>query len=145
MVNSHWGITPRQSVERECARRGQTAVVDGCRALLRGDDVDVDLIVVLGGPPARWAHTGAVPGPAYWTRVWAARGLLWAWDDRALPEITVALDDEAWRVREMALKVIARHRLGDLMEPVAALRSDPVRRVADAATRALIRVTNSRA
>lgn len=143
MVNSHWGISPRQSVERECARRGKDAVVAGCRALLRGEDTDADLVAALGGPPARWAYTGTDAGPEYWTRVWAARGLLWAWGDEAYPELRAALTDEAWRVREMALKVVARHYLGDLIQPVAALRDDPVGRVAEAARRALVVLTNA--
>ena len=29
-----WELTPRQSVEAECQRRGKPAVVDGCVALL---------------------------------------------------------------------------------------------------------------
>jgi len=40
-----------------------------------------------------------------------------------------AARDDAWRVREMAAKVVARHLLGDLMSNVANLRSDPVARV----------------
>jgi len=136
-----WGMSPRRSIERECSRHGKAAVVAGCRALLRGEDVDPELIVALGGPPARWAVTGKPPGPAYWTRVWAARGLLWAWGDAAYPEIVAALCDEVWRVREMAVKVVARHRLGEATSALAALRDDPVQRVANAASRALVRLT----
>lgn len=143
IVTSRWGISPRQSVERECAQRGKAAFVDGCRAILRGEDVDADLIVALGGPPARWARAGTEPGPEYWTRVWAARGLLWAWDDEAYAEIGAALDDDAWRVREMAVKVASRHRLGDLIPHVAALQGDPVRRVSRAAERALVKLTSA--
>ncbi len=143
MVNSHWGLSPQRSVERECARRGHDAVMGACRALLRGEAVDADLLLALGGPPARWASTGTPPGPDYWTRVWAARGLLYAWDDAALPEIAIALTDEAWRVREMALKVVARHGLGGLIDEVAALQDDPKSRVAAAASRALIRLTST--
>lgn len=142
MVNSRWGISPRQSVERECARRGKAAIVDGCRALLRGENTDADLIVALGGPPAKWAYTGTEPGPVYWTRVWAARGLLWVWDDEAYPEIGAALNDDAWRVREMAVRVVARHSLADLTEGIATLRDDPIRRVAGTAKRALIKLTS---
>ena len=65
--------TPRESVRRECARRGERAVVDGCVDLLAGRTADPDLIVALGGPPARWAKTGEASGPAYWLKVWAAR------------------------------------------------------------------------
>lgn len=73
--------------------------------------------------------------------MWAARGLLWAWEDDAFPEIVAALSDEAWRVREMAVKVVARHQLGEAISGVAALRDDPVQRVANAASRALVRLT----
>ena len=138
---SSWGKTPRESVEQECSRRGKKAVVEGCIALLAGNEADAELILALGGPPARWTLTGEAAGPPYWLRVWAARGLLWAWDDVALDAVLTALDDEAWRVREMALKVVARHRLEDAMAEVAGLQEDPVARVRAAASRALIRLT----
>ena len=136
-------MTPRESVEQECARRGRDEVVAGCVALLGGDDVDAELILALGGPPARWVVTGEPSGPPYWLRVWALRGLLWAWDDVALEPLEAALHDSAWRVREMALKVVTRHRLEDLLETVADLQDDPVVRVRAAASRALIRLTAS--
>jgi hypothetical protein len=134
-------MTPRQSVEQECARRGKDAVVAGCVDLLAGGEADAELVLALGGPPARWVVTDEPPGPSYWIRVWAARGLLWAWDDAALPALEAALRDEAWRVREMALKVVARHRLEDALETAAELQDDPVARVRAAARRALVRLT----
>lgn len=137
---SSWGLTPRESVEQECVRRGRDQVVAGCIDLLNGGDADADLIAALGGPPARWVITGEPPGPPYWLRVWAARGLLWAWDDVALPSLEAALSDEAWRVREMALKVVARHRVDEVVGAVAELEDDPVPRVRAAASRALIRL-----
>jgi HEAT repeat protein len=79
----------------------------------------------------------------YWLRVWAARGLLWAWHDSALSYIITALEDEAWRVREMALKVVARHQLQDALTIVGTMRDDPDSRVASAATRALVRLTEN--
>ena len=142
---SRWGLTPRQSVEQECARRGRDAVVDGCRALLAGEAVDDGLVLALGGPPARAVLAGEPGWSEAWLRVWAARGLLWVWEDRALPAVAGALDDETWRVREMALKVVARHGLGETVERVAALRDDPVPRVRAAAERALVRLTRDRA
>jgi HEAT repeat protein len=105
--------------------------------------VDADLILALGGPPARWAVTGEAPGPPYWLRVWATRGLLWAWDDVALAAVRRALDDEAWRVREMALKVVARHQLDDALTAVVKLQEDPVKRVRTAAARALVRLPSA--
>jgi hypothetical protein len=138
---SSWGKTPRESIEQECARRGKDAVVAGCIELLGGGESDAELILALGGPPARWVVTGAPSGPPYWLRVWATRGLLWAWDDAALQSIEVALNDDAWRVREMALKVVARHRLEDTVLTVVELQEDPAARVRAAASRALMRIS----
>jgi HEAT repeat protein len=140
-VKSAWGKTPRQSIEHECARRGKGDLVAGCMDLLRGREADADLIIALGGPPARWVVTGGKSGPDYWVRVWAARGLLWAWDDKALPAVLAAADDDSWRVREMALKVVARHKLVDVVEKAAELQEDPVPRVRAAAQRALFRMS----
>lgn len=116
-------------------------MVEGCVALLQGRDADADLVASLGGPPARWALTGAAGGPDYWLRVWAARGLLWEWDDSAVGALVGALDDEAWRVREMAARVVARHLVGDALAAVVRLREDPVPRVRAAAQRAVVRLT----
>lgn len=142
-TRSTWRQTPRQSIEAECARRGKDAVVAGCIALLEGREADAELIVALGGPPAYWAVSGERGGPPYWLRVWAARGLLWAWDDKALPSVLSALGDDAWRVREMAAKVVARHRLGDALPTVADLRQDPTQRVRLAASRAVVHLTGT--
>lgn len=142
-VATSWGMSPQNSIEQECARRGKDGVVAGCIDLLTGHESDAELIVALGGPPARWAISGEPPGPDYWLRVWAVRGLLYAWDDVAGPCVLVALDDEAWRVREMALKVVARYRLGDTLTTVAGLQEDPVPRVRAAASRALVRLAQN--
>lgn len=143
-AGSRWGITPRQSIERECSARGRSAVIDGCVRLLGGDtDVDPILIYALGGPSAQWALSGGEAGRDYWLRVWAARGLMWAWDDRAYPAIEKALSDPAWRVREMAVKVAARHQLGDLLQALGNLQDDPNRRVVLAAERAVARIAAS--
>jgi HEAT repeat protein len=66
---------------------------------------------------------------------------LYAWDDNAADAVIAALADEAWRVREMAAKVVARRRLGDALTVVAALQQDPVPRVRAAAARALAVLT----
>lgn len=136
-----WGKTPRESVAQECARRGKDEVVAGCIELLTGGDSDAQLIVALGGPPAHWVVSGEPSGPPYWLRVWAARGLLWAWDDVAFQAVRAALYDDAWRVREMALKVVARHELEGVMSAVVDLQEDPVARVRVAASRALMRLS----
>jgi len=138
-----WRRTPRQSVTAECERRGKAAVVSGCIGLLQGrHDVDDALVLALGGPAAEAVLDGQAGGRAgYWPRVWAARGLLHAWDGRATAAIVRATADDAWRVREMAAKVIARHRVGDAFEAVSELRNDPVPRVRAAAGRAVVLLT----
>ena len=136
-----WG-PPRASIEAECARRGRDEVVSGCRALLRGEEVDHPLVVALGGPAASAYAPGMPPrDDVYWLRVWGARGLLWAWDDAALPELASATYDEHWRVREMAMKVAARHRVDELLDDALRLRDDAVPRVRAAASRAVAALT----
>jgi hypothetical protein len=105
-------------------------------------DVSDDMITVLGGEPARYVLDGGAGGrPGYWPRVWGARGLLHQWDPAATEAIIEATHDEAWRVREMAAKVIARHAVGDALDAVAALRTDEVERVQAAASRAVTVLT----
>lgn len=143
-ARSHWGMAPRQSVERESARRGERAVVSGCIAMLRGRPVDDELILALGGPPADWVRTGGQPGPDYWLRVWAARGLLYAWHGSARSAIRSALEDDAWRVREMALRVVAERELHEARAVVEAMCTDPSARVRAAADKALLRLGGRR-
>jgi hypothetical protein len=139
-------MTPRQNVTAECARRGRAAVIAGCIGLLDGTGADDGLIIALGGPPAAYVLSGGEGGrDGYWPRVWAARGLLHAWADDATDAIIAASADDAWRVREMAAKVIARHRVGDAITAVAALTHDPVPRVRSAAERAVIILSAARA
>ena len=136
-------LTPRQRIAAECARpHGGAALIAGCVALLSGrpDDVDDRLITVLGGEAAGQVLDGAAGGRSgYWPRVWAARGLLHAWDDPTTQ--AGALGDDAWRVREMAAKVVARHRVGGAFDAVAPLRDDPIPRVRAAAHRAVVLLT----
>jgi hypothetical protein len=136
--------TPRERIAAECGRRGSATLVNGCVNLLLGryQQVDDGLVAVLGGDHGQNVLHGAEGGKSgYWPRVWAARGLLHAWNDVAVDAIVHATADEAWRVREMAAKVIARHRVGGAFAAAAALRDDPVPRVRLAAARAVIALT----
>lgn len=143
MPDGSWGVTPRVSVEAECARRGRAAVVADCRELLRGGVADADVVAALAGPTApRFLDPDR--SDRCWLRVWGARGLLWAWGDEAVPEIRVALGDESWRVREMALKVIARHHVDGLLDEVIASRDDGTPRVRAAAEKAVVALTVQR-
>jgi HEAT repeat protein len=112
--------------------------------MLSGADGDPEIVTVLGGPHA----LGFVQGEhrtdqRYWLRVWAARGLLWAWDDAALDVLCRGMTDDAWRVREMCCKVVARHELGEALAAVVELRDDPVERVRRAAGRAVVLLTSA--
>lgn len=132
-----WGVTPRQSVEAACHDHGIGTVVAACVTLLHGGEADPALIAALAGPRAP-RFLDAPPEQRYWLRVWGARGLMWApWDASATAAILVALGDEHWRVREMAAKVTARHRLTVAQESLAALLTDENERVRAAAARAL--------
>ena len=89
MILNPWteaSTRPRQRITAECAGGGRAALIAGCVALLgsRPDDVDDRLITVLGGEAAAHVLDGGEGGRSgYWPRVWAARGLLHAWDERA--------------------------------------------------------------
>src|SRR5258708_32917646 len=91
-------MTPGRSVAAECELRGIGAVVSGCIDLLDGKGAEDTLIVALGGPPAEYVLAGREGGKGgYWPRVWAARGLLYAWSGDAETAIIRATTDEAWR------------------------------------------------
>jgi HEAT repeat protein len=139
--NSISGISPRARIEAECARRGKAAVGADCIALLRGETDDHDLLRGLAGPGAEKYFDGKEHHDTYWFRVWALRGLLWSWDSSAAEPVCEALSDDAWRVREMAAKVVAKHLVSEAFAAVADLRDDPVPRVRVAAERALIRLS----
>lgn len=132
---------PRKSVEALADRYGRDVVTRGCCDLLAGRAVKPALVFGLGGPPARWAVHGGASGPDYWLRVWGLRGLLWLWDEEATSTVVDAMTDEAWRVREMAAKVVARNLVDPALAAVVSLQQDPVRRVRQAADRAVIRLT----
>jgi len=117
-------------------------VISGCIRLLEGREVDDGLVLALGGEPAEYVLSGREGGRnGYWPRVWAARGLLHVWDDRAAAAIIRAAADEAWRVREMAAKVVARHKVDDALGAMADLQRDEVPRVRAAAGRAIAALT----
>lgn len=137
-------LTVKQRIAAECSASRKEALVAACVALLTGrhHEVDDDLLVVLGGDIARYVLTGREGGRAgYWPRAWAARGLLYAWDDTATAAIIKATTDESWRVREMAARVIGRHRVADAFPAVDRLRRDGVPRVRVAAEKAIAKLT----
>ena len=62
----------------------------------------------------------------YWPRVWALRGLRYAYSDAAASSVIEATADRSWRVREMAAKVILTHAIDDGLDPLGRLVDDPV-------------------
>jgi HEAT repeat protein len=139
-------MAPRERIAAECRARGTSALISGCIDVLDGREVDDGLILALGGESAPYVLSGREGGKdGYWPRVWAARGLLHAWDDQATAAIIRATADDAWRVREMAAKVVARHRVDDALSAMAGLQNDDVPRVRQAAGRAIVVLTASSA
>jgi HEAT repeat protein len=137
---SRWGVTPHDSIQAECHRRGRDAVVDGCLRLLQSGTTDAALLLALAGPAGQKFLDDGEHADTYWLRVWALRRLLWTWDERAAAAVCASLRDEHWRVREMALKVVARHQVDDAFETALQLRDDEVARVRSAAERAIVRL-----
>ncbi len=112
-------------------------MIRDCVQALEGERVDDDFLRVIGGPSAETVLEGRAGGlDGYWPRVWAARGLLHVWDDVATDAIIDATSHGSWRVREMAAKVIARHRVTSAIDAVVPLLDDENARVRAAAGRA---------
>ena len=133
--------TPRMRVAAACERLGTEDVIDRCLNLLAGGEASPEFLITLGGTPARRLLAEGLPASQeYWLRVWAARGLLWAGPGSDVARLRVGLRDEAWRVREMTCKVIARHRVDELLEGVERLETDSNSRVQEAAKRAARRI-----
>ena len=129
-------LRPRECVSLAADVFGLDLIVAWSEGLLSGDIVDDDPRY----PDISWLK-GTIGWPAHWSRVWGARALLHL--GPAHPEtVLAATGDESWRVREMALKVVAAHRLPDPTGLVDALVDDPVERVRVQAWRALGRPTD---
>ncbi|HEX5728822.1 hypothetical protein [Microbacterium sp.] len=103
---------------------GRGRVVSWCEELLAGRAADDDA----EWPDIAWLG-GTVGWVDYWARTWGARGLLHVGPPDRPAIVLAALEDPAWRVREMSLKVIRRHGLDDPHGRIARLVDDPSERV----------------
>jgi HEAT repeat protein len=107
---------------------GVRATVDVCVELLEGGDrrAHRDVLPYLTGlsfeegsptmDPESWKE--------YWVRTWGARGLLYVWDDTAVPPLLAGLRDEHWRPAEMCLKVSTKREVGEAGPRAAELAAD---------------------
>ncbi|QNN53836.1 HEAT repeat domain-containing protein [Nocardioides mesophilus] len=127
---------PRDLVHDLAGLLGGAEVVRRCVELLDGGDPrpELDLLPHLAGRPGVAYPAGG--WPPYWPRVWAARALLYVWDDSAAPAVLAGLGDDSWRVVEMCLKVSALRELPAGDRGVAATAHE-LSRVRSAALRAL--------
>ena len=120
---------PRDRVALLVREDGETQTALACEEVLLGTP-DLPLLLWIGGRHAAVRIEGA------WPRTWALRAFLYCWDEQVGASCVDALQDSAWRVREMAAKVVVRRELpaADLLEPLLA---DPLPRVRVAGLRAL--------
>lgn len=116
------------------AEYGENTVVLRCLSLLAGNNEGEDFLLYVGGEHARGILEGAPV--LYWPELWGTRALLYVWNDSAVLAVTAALNNQAWRVREMATRVAAARGL-DVAPILTELLTDEVARVRAAAARAL--------
>lgn len=115
-------------------RLGVDTVVLRSLSLLAGNNEGEEFLLVVGGEHAQGILDGAPV--LYWPELWGTRALLYVWNDSAIAGVTAALQNQAWRVREMATRVTATRGL-TLQVEITALLTDEVARVRAAAARAL--------
>jgi hypothetical protein len=126
--------SPAERIAKVVAELGQDDVIARATALIAGLNAGEDFLLAVGGRHAQGILDGA---PAlYWPEVWGARTFLYVWNDSAAPAVLAGLGNQAWRVREMSAKVVAKRELTYPAE-VAELVTDEVARVRAQAARTL--------
>ncbi|UNK69849.1 HEAT repeat domain-containing protein [Microbacterium sp. H1-D42] len=123
-----------QRIESAVELDGESEVVTRALSLMAGNNEGDSFLILVGGEHAQGILDGAPP--LYWPELWGTRTLLYAWDESAAPAVIRALGNPAWRVREMAARVIAARDLPAVAE-LTALITDDTPRVRIAAARAL--------
>jgi hypothetical protein len=138
-LDAHPSVLIALAVERW----GPRGLMDRCARVYRemdwGDEPEL-MSFLAGRAGPRWVELG-FGTQGYFVRTWALRAMLYAWDESASTTVIDALEDEHWRPREMALKVVAKRLVDGDVDAVARLRADPVPRVQAAARRALERLS----
>ena len=113
---------------------GEAAVVLRSISLIAGNNEGEEFLLVVGGEHAQGILDGAPV--LYWPELWGTRALLYVWNDTAVTAVAAALENQAWRVREMATRVVAARGL-DFASALEGLLTDDVARVRAASARAL--------
>ena len=126
--------SPAQRIARAVESLGEAEVVERATALLGGLNAGEEFLLTVGGKHAQGILDGAPP--LYWPELWGARAFLHVWNDSASYAVRGGLGNQAWRVREMCLRVIAERELGH-PELVVGLLVDEVARVRASAARTL--------
>ena len=126
--------SPADRIAHAIARLGEEEVIERAKALLAGLNAGEGFLLWVGGPHAQGILDGAPP--LYWPEVWGARAFLYVWHDSALPGLEAGLTNQAWRVREMCLRVASTRKLA-LADSVRPLLLDETARVRAAAARTL--------
>jgi HEAT repeat protein len=129
--------SPADRIAHIVAELGEDEVIARATALIAGLNAGDEFLLAVGGRHAQGILDGAPP--LYWPEVWGARAFLYVWNDSAIPAVLAGLGNQAWRVREMSAKVVARRKLAFPAE-VAPLATDEVARVRAQAARALAEI-----
>ena len=115
-------------------RHGEDVIVERAVSLIEGNNEGKEFLLIVGGEHAQGILDGAPV--LYWPELWGTRALLHAWNDSAADAVRAALSNQAWRVREMATRVVATRRV-DAREQLVKLLADETPRVRASAARAL--------
>ncbi|WP_411698978.1 HEAT repeat domain-containing protein [Conyzicola sp.] len=126
--------SPAERIAKVVAELGEDDVIARATALIAGLNAGEEFLLAVGGRHAQGILDGAPP--LYWREVLGALTFLYVWNDSATPAVLAGLGNQAWRVREMSAKVVARRELAYPAE-VAVLATDEVARVRAQAARAL--------
>ena len=103
-----------------------------------GDPELPDIVWIGGRAASTWgAPDHLTEDTDYWFQVWAARTLLYVWNDDCTADVVAGLGHPAWRVREMCAKVAARWDVVAAADACLVLIGDDTPRVRAAAVRVL--------
>lgn len=126
-------LPPQQRIAVAVKKYGEEDVVDGAVSLMNGNNEGEIFLLYVGGEHAQGILDGAPV--LYWPELWGTRALLYVWNDSAISAVLGALSNPAWRVREMAARVVAARGIPAADELLDLLRDETPRvRIAGAKT-----------